>query len=284
MERSTTANLESWLCERADRRRRRCRARPPARSRSTCWSAASSALPVLVVLLALPGCLGTPAAPPVLDDDQVQRGALLFHDPRLSGDGSRSCATCHPGGASDGRIWAGTREVAAGDPRGRRTLPLRGLWQTPPYLWDGSLGSVREVLERMLAIELGGAPLSEPDMAALEAYVLSIPAFDNGRVQPDGSPSEPATLSARRGFELFRRAGCDVCHRPPSYSHGLRFEIGTDGKWSVPSLRNVSRQPSLGHDGRWPDLETAVIAILLQREVTLTNPELHQLLRYLELL
>jgi cytochrome c peroxidase len=52
----------------------------------------------------------------------------------------------------------------------------------------------------------------------------------------------------------------------------------------VPNLRNVSRQPSLGHDGRWPDLETAVIAILRQREVSLTNPELHQLLTYLELL
>ena len=237
-----------------------------------------------VVLLVLAGCLGMPAAPPVLDDDQVQRGALLFHDLRLSGDGTRSCATCHPGGGSDGRFWAGTREVAPGDPRGRRTLPLRGLWQTPPYLWDGSLGSVREVLGRMLAIELGGAPLSEPDMAALEAYALSIPAFDNGRVQPDGSPSEPATLSARRGFALFERSGCDVCHRPPSYSHRLRFDIGTDGKWSVPSLRNVSRQPRLGHDGRWADLETAVIAVLYQREVTLTNPELHQLLRYLELL
>lgn len=214
----------------------------------------------------------------------MQRGALLFLDPRLSGDGTRSCATCHPGGGSDGRFWSGSREVKPGDPSGRRTLPLRGLWQTPPYLWDGSLETVHEAVERMLAIELGGAPLADTDLAALEAYVQSIPSFDNGRVEPDGTPVEPVTLSARKGSELFRSSGCDDCHRPPSFSQRKLSDIGTDGAWSVPSLRNVSSAPQLGHDGRWRDLESAVLASLRHQQVELNNPQLHQLLRYLELL
>ena len=70
----------------------------------------------------------------------------------------------------------------------------------------------------------------------------------------------------------------------PAFTHRLRFDVGTGGKWSVPSLRNVSRQPLLGHDGRWPDLESAVRAILRQREIELGEHELTQLLAYLELL
>ena len=220
----------------------------------------------------------------MLDPDRVQRGALLFLDARLSGDGTRACASCHPGGGDDGRFWNRGRPVEAGDPEGRRTLPLRGLWRTAPYLWDGSLQTVRASLERMLAVEMGGAELGPGDLEALEAYVLSIPPFDNGRVDASGAPTEPSTLSSRRGAEVFQKADCGVCHQAPSYSHRFLFDVGTGGKWSVPTLRNVSAQTRFGHDGRWADLETAVKSILAQREVELSYRELQQLLRYLELL
>ncbi len=231
----------------------------------------------------LVACSAAVPPPPELDPDRVQRGALLFIDPQLSPDASRSCGTCHPGGGSDGLFWVGGRRAEAGNPAGRRTLPLRGLWQTPPYLWDGSLPSVRDAVDRMLEVEMGGASLSPVDLDALEAYVLSIPPFDNGRVERDGTPVEPATLSARRGAELFE-SECEVCHRPPSFSHRFLFDVGTGGKWSVPSLRDVSSLKQLGHDGRWPDLDSAVLAILAFREVELTHPQRQQLLRYLELL
>ena len=249
-----------------------------AASTRTGWASLGAALWLLAA------CGFRPPEPPTLDREQVQRGALLFLDARLSRDGTRSCATCHPGGGSDGRLWAEGVEAEVGQPGARRTLPLRGLWQTAPYLWDGSLDTVRAALLRMLAVEMGGAELGETDLVVLEAYVLSIPPFDNGRIEDDGRPREPVGLAARRGAEVFVKSGCAVCHKPPSFSHRFLFDIGTGGKWSVPSLRNVSSYSRFGHDGRWPDLESAVEAILAQRGIELRHPERLQLLRYLELL
>ena len=220
----------------------------------------------------------------MVNPDWVQRGALLFMDPRLSGDGSRSCATCHPGGASTGAFYAQGVEVEAGNPAGRRVPPLRGLYQTAPYFWDGSRPTVEAAVQSMLDLEMRAGRLEAVDLGALVAYVQSIPPYDNGRIQLDGAPVEPATLSTRRGSEVFKGHGCADCHRPPAFSNGKVYDVGTDGRWSVPSLRGVSEYPRLAHDGRWKDLETAVQTKLTTLEVELTNQELNQLLRYLELL
>ena len=214
----------------------------------------------------------------------MQRGALLFMDPSLSGDGQRSCAGCHPGGSSDGAFWNAGLPAAAGEPEARRTPSLRGLWQSPPYLWDGSLATLDDVIERMLRVEMRGGRIGERDREALLQYLLSIPPFDNGRVDADGTPVEPAVLSVRRGAEVFANAECGECHRPPGFTREGVFDIGTGGSFSVPTLRNVSRQPALGHDGRWSDLETALGEKLRGLEIELTRPEQRQLLRYLELL
>ena len=64
--------------------------------------------------------------PPRIDPELQQRGALLFLDARLSGDGSRSCATCHPGGGSNARVYVADLEVEVGTEGGRDTQSLRG--------------------------------------------------------------------------------------------------------------------------------------------------------------
>jgi len=227
---------------------------------------------------------GPPPAPPRLNPDQVQRGALLFLSPELSGDAQRSCATCHPGGASNGHTYRGDEEVAPGSQGARDVPTLRGLWQSPPYLWDGSAPSLRAAIARMLEVEMRGGNIDEPDLSALEAYLLSIPPFERRRVVPDGPPVEPATMASRRGFEFFERAKCSLCHPPPRYARRGRFDIGTGIKLEPPSLRGVSSSPPYGHDGRWSTLEMAVRAILAAREVEYSELELTQLLSYLELL
>lgn len=221
---------------------------------------------------------------PAPSPDLVQRGAFLFLDAGLSGDGTRSCASCHPGGGSDRNVYRDGEKVAPGAPGGRRTLALRGLPQTAPYLWDGSLETLRATIDRMLRVEMRAGPIPPQDLGALEAYLQSIPPFDRGRIEPDGTPREPATLTMKRGFEVFREAGCRECHPPPAYTRPGRFDVESDGRWSAPTLRGVSVSGPYGHDGRWSSLERALTAPGHPPETRLSSEDLHRLLAYLGLL
>ncbi len=225
-----------------------------------------------------------PIAPPVLDPDLVQRGAALFVDPRLSGDASRSCASCHPGGGADQLVYLAGESVPPGTEGGRRTQSLRGLWQTAPYYWDGSVPTVADAVDRMLDVEMRGGKLAGRDRDALEAYLLSLRPFDRGRIQADGAPVEPSTLSARRGFAVFAKAECTTCHPAPTFTRSLLSDVGTGGKFAIPTLRGVAAAGPWGHDGRWADLESAVRAIATAQDVELSSDEMNQLLEYLKLL
>jgi cytochrome c peroxidase len=252
-----------------------------------CWLALSAAA-LLLSGCALTKLLGggsdAPPPRPALDPDLVQRGAVLFTDARLSGDHSRACSTCHPGGGADHEVYAAGEPVPAGTPSGRRTLPLRGLWQTAPYLWDGSAPTVADAVDRMLAVEMRGGTLTGRDHDALAAYLLSLPPFDRGRIQPDGAPVEPTTLAGRRGFAVFEQAKCTRCHPAPAFAQSGLDDVGTGGEYSVPTLRGVSTAGPFGHDGRWPDLESAVRAIATAEGVKLSSEEMSHLLAYLKLL
>ncbi len=236
---------------------------------------------LLGLLLGLSACA---SPPPILDSDALQRGARLFLDPAVSGDGARSCASCHPGGGPGRGVFRDGEEVHAGSPGGRNVSTLRGVSRTPPYLWDGSLASLEAVIERMLRVEMRGGRLPEPDLAALQAYVLSIPRFEPGRVAADGSPVEPATLSARRGFVLFRKIGCDRCHPPPEFQRAIRADMGTQHVMDTPTLRGVRHSAPYGHDGRWATLEEALRAVLAALEIELSERQLFELMAYLNLL
>jgi cytochrome c peroxidase len=242
-----------------------------------------------VVSLALTGCTflmamkGAPTTPPVLDPDLVQRGAILFTDSKLSGDGSRACATCHPGGGSDMKVYLDGNPVAPGTAGGWRTLSLRGVWQTAPYLWDNSATTLTAAVDRMLAVEMRGGKLEGREREALEAYVLSLPPCDRGRIEADGTPKEPVSLSARRGFAVAQDA-CLGCHKPPAFARLLRYDVGTGGPWAVPTLRGASAGGPYGHDGRWPDLETTIKAIAAAKEIQLDADQITELIAYLQLM
>jgi cytochrome c peroxidase len=226
-----------------------------------------------VCLLAL-GCAGglPPVAPPVLDPDLVQRGGLVFMDARLSRDGTHSCATCHPGGSTDRKLYDG-----------RDTPSLRGVWATPPYLRDGSLPTLRAAIELMLAREMGGATVSATNVAALEAFVASLPPFRRGRTNPDGSPGEPHTLRMKRGFELFAKT-CAGCHPAPSFTDRRSHDVGTGGALDTPTLLGIADSAPYGHDGRFASLEDAAREMTRAAGAELGDRELEYLVEYLKLL
>ncbi len=76
--------------------------------------------------------------------DDVRLGRIAFNDANASSTGTFSCASCHPDGHTDQLLWriGGPCFFGActGDDEIRSTMPVRGLKNTLPLHWDGTLG------------------------------------------------------------------------------------------------------------------------------------------------
>jgi YVTN family beta-propeller protein len=76
--------------------------------------------------------------------EAVRRGRIAFHNAFASTKGTFSCASCHPDGHTDQLLWRiGGRCFLGGCGSGdepRSTMPIRGLKNTLPLHWDGTLG------------------------------------------------------------------------------------------------------------------------------------------------
>jgi DNA-binding beta-propeller fold protein YncE len=77
----------------------------------------------------------------------VKRGRIAFNSARASTSGTFSCESCHPAGNTDQLLWTINTVAAPGStdpgnvrPEPRTTMPVRGLRDTLPLHWDGSLG------------------------------------------------------------------------------------------------------------------------------------------------
>ncbi|WP_158412872.1 cytochrome-c peroxidase [Hyphomicrobium nitrativorans] len=227
---------------------------------------------------------------------QIALGHDLFHDPRLSGNGSASCATCHQP----------ERAFTDGRPKGQgldgSTLPrnVPGLydlaWGTS-FFWDGRaptlaaqarfpilaedemagdfptilqrLGADADMTSRIAAAFPGsGGVTEEAILAALATYVgsLASPAarFDRWIEGDDGA----LDAEERQGFALFvGKAGCVSCHGgwrltdDGFHDIGLAGDdLGRDGRrqFKTPSLREAVHTAPYMHDGSLATLDDVV--------------------------
>ncbi|HSO73647.1 MAG TPA: cytochrome c peroxidase [Blastocatellia bacterium] len=171
---------------------------------------------------------------------KVELGRKLFFDPRLSADGTISCATCH----DPARAFADGKRVAEGirGRRGERNSPtlLNAMFNASQF-WDGRAGSLEEqagmpltnpdemgnashdeVIARLAAIpeyvkEFHGAFSAAP---SIDLFARAIASFERSLVSGN-SPLDrylagdinALSDSARNGLMLFRsKARCGVCH------------------------------------------------------------------------
>ena len=99
--------------------------------------------PTAPVVLAAAIPVGNDPTPPA-----VRRGRIAFSTARASSSGTFSCESCHPNGNMDQLLWVINTVNGPNDgpdPSGshaepRLTMPVRGLRDTLPLHWDGSLG------------------------------------------------------------------------------------------------------------------------------------------------
>lgn len=191
-----------------------------------------------------------------LDPQKVALGKMLFFDPRLSGDGTMSCATCHvPAlGWTDGLP---TGRGHNGMVLERATPTIINVGFNKILMWDGRAESLEEQatgpivnpnemhnsVENMIKTLKGipgyvrafneafyGLGVSESRYRTAIAQfqrtvVVNNSPFDRW-IQGD---AEAMTAQQVRGFELFRDPGkgnCMVCHRPPNFTDDGFHNIG----------------------------------------------------------
>jgi cytochrome c peroxidase len=221
--------------------------------------------------------------------DPVREGLLLFNDPSLSGAGNVACSSCHPnGGLTNNHTYVGLDIVPDGQSDGRSTPLLWGTKETAPYGWAGDK-TLKDNIKGIIVNRMKGAEPDDRTLDRLVAYVSSLEFPANPNLNPDGSPSAAAPRPAQRGYAVFQKASCNICHAPPVFSKPDNEDIGSGGIFSVPSLRGVSMTAPYFHDGRHPDLRSLLPAKLKYLEQlgsteTFSDDEIEDLLAFLNTL
>lgn len=220
-------------------------------------------MPVVIVgaVLSAAGCATQPDLTPIpaAETPLIAKGRTLFNDVKLSGDGKWSCASCHPNhGHTNNKTYIGLDVVADGDPKGRSTPTLWGAGTRQAFSWAGTAPSLQANMRAIIVNRMKGPEPSPDTLNALEAYVRSLGYPPNSNLNAEGTPSATAPAAAKRGYQVFTRAGCQACHLPPTFEKKDVEDIFSGGKFKVPSLRAVSQTGPYFHDGRFATLEQAV--------------------------
>jgi cytochrome c peroxidase len=202
------------------------------------------------------GPLGPPSVPPDNPSTaaKVELGKLLYFDPRITGDASLSCASCH----SPKLGWGDAADIGRGYPGTSHWRNIQTIINTAYYnklFWDGSsrsLESQGETANRGAVAGNGERDLMEARLYQIPEYRKrfkevfgdewpllknawrAIAAFERTLVQRDTPfdrymKGDKAALSpdAKKGLALFSgKAGCIQCHNGPLFSNQKYYNLG----------------------------------------------------------
>lgn len=209
-----------------------------------------------------PATVGAAMAPSaqLSEAELAAKGLGLFNDASLSGGSKASCATCHfSTGHTNNKTYVGLDVVADGDPNGRNTPTLWGVGERAVFGWAGQAPTLEDSIRGIIVNRMKGPEPSPETLAALVAYVRTLNYPANWQVKEDGTPREDASAAVRRGYELYiGDGGCGTCHQLPSFDKKSKDDIGTGGKFKVPTLHAAASTAPYFHDGRTASLRDAV--------------------------
>jgi mono/diheme cytochrome c family protein len=167
------------------------------------------------------------------NESRYDLGQRIFHTATTN---QIACASCHPEGGEDGRVWNFQNFGS------RRTQSLRGgISDTAPFHWSGDESDLKALMTDVFQGRMGGATLDAGQLAALGTWMNEIPTIPPSRWADD------ATL--RRGKGLFTSAGCAACHSGADFTNGQSVDVGTGGQFQVPQLHGLAFRAPFIHTG-----------------------------------
>jgi len=234
-----------------------------------------------------------------MTDEKVALGHQLYFDPRLSADGTVSCATCH----HPDKGWADGEAVSTGigGQTGARSAPtvintaynLFQFWDgRAPSLEEQALGPIENPIEMGSTLEEAVKTLSNipgyrkqfesvfEDGVTAENIGKAIAAFER-TVLSGNSPWDRFEMgdksamseSAQRGLELFRspKGNCNACHAGFNLTDGVFHNLGVGIDAEEPDL---GRWDALPEDQR-TDADKGAFKTPTLRDIALTAPYMH---------
>jgi YVTN family beta-propeller protein len=209
------------------------------------------------------------------------RGKILFNTANSPMSARRwvACASCHPDGHHDGRVWH--------QPEGlRRTTALFGLAHTHPLHWSADRDEVQDfeytirsplmrgtgLLRGSIKPKMGYHPVELEEKTSgrskdLDALAIYCNSFDFTTLSPHIPAPGKLTPAAERGKQLFftKEVGCASCHSGPYYTDSRLqkpfnlHDVGTGRddrsermgtKYDTPTLLGIYRTAPYLHDGK----------------------------------
>lgn len=216
---------------------------------------------------------------------KVELGRHLFYDPRMSANGTQSCATCHVQSLAftDGKPRG---EGSTGEHHTRGSMSLVNVAYASVFTWiDQGLHSLEEQARVPMfgdhPIELGMDPGAQKFLAAVgadanyqklfgadpvtvENIVKALACFERSIVSAR-SPYDryhfdrddsAISAAAKHGEVLFFSTGfsCFRCHGGPNFTG----KPEDPGGFKAPTLRNIAVTAPYMHDGNVKTLEEAI--------------------------
>lgn len=250
----------------------------------------------------------TPIKPLYYDKRKAELGKSLFQDTRLSASGTDSCEKCH------NLYWN-----SSGTSVKNIKISFKQTLNSPTvlnsalnYLFfkDGRVKNIREqVIESIVDInQLGSSEKLVVEKVSLNPHykhkfktlykdgvtfnniVDAIVNFQKALLTPNSKfdkfiSGDKAVFSEdeKKGFELFKKAGCINCHSGVNLGSNVYYDMQLDcnldqnvtniGKYKVPGLRNISKTAPYLYDGTCYDLRETIEHIANLRMQNKINQE-----------
>jgi cytochrome c peroxidase len=177
----------------------------------------------------------------------ARQGEKLFNDASLCFQQWQSCASCHPDGRADGLNWDLLND-GMGNPKNTKSLLLAH--QTPPAMITGIRDRAETAVRTGIRyIQFAHRP--EDDTLAIDEYLKSLQPIPSPHLE-DGQLSK----AAKRGEQIFTKAGCSNCHTGPLRTDMKMYDVGTGigretgQKFDTPTLIEIWRTAPYLYDGR----------------------------------